>query len=87
MGRNLNSKVLVGITIAIIFSGTLISQEVMKKRLDREKIKVEKELEELKLKNKELTEEFDDSKTDEYIERMARERLGMIKKGEKVIID
>ncbi|MGL4481011.1 MAG: FtsB family cell division protein, partial [Lactococcus garvieae] len=37
--------------------------------------------------NDNLTNEFNDSKTDSYIERMARERLGMIKNGEKVVVD
>lgn len=87
MGKKLNFKLLIGIGITVIFVGTLISQEITKKRLSEEKIKVEKELQDLKSKNQELTEEFDDSQTDEYIERLARERLGMIKEGETVIID
>lgn len=87
MGKKLNFKLLIGVGITVIFVGTLISQEITKKRLSEEKIKVEKELQDLKSKNQELTEEFDDSQTDEYIERLARERLGMIKEGETVIVD
>lgn len=87
MGKRINAKFLVIISVGIIFAGTLVSQEITKKRLNEEKIKVEKELENLKKQNEELTEEFDDSKTDEYIERLARERLGMIKKGETVVVD
>lgn len=87
MGKKLNFKLLIGIGITVVFVGTLISQEITKKRLSEEKIKVEKELQDLKSKNQELTEEFDDSQTDEYIERLARERLGMIKEGETVIVD
>ena len=43
------------------------------------------QLNELKDKNKKLQNEVSQSSTDEYIEKMARERLGMIKEGEKVI--
>ena len=43
------------------------------------------QLNELQDKNKKLQDEVNQSSTDEYIERMARERLGMIKDGEKVI--
>ena len=43
------------------------------------------QLNELQDKNKKLQDEVNQSSTDEYIERMARERLGIIKNGEKVI--
>lgn len=72
--------------VAIIFVMSFIKQEITKKRLDDEKTKVEQQMESLKKENVELTEEIENSKSDAYVERLARERLGMIKKGEQVII-
>ncbi|MGL4762774.1 MAG: FtsB family cell division protein [Sarcina sp.] len=87
MRKKINAKVLALTGIGILFATTFIDQEIAKKKLNENKIKVEQELESLKQKNSELTEEFNNSKTDSYIERMARERLGMIKEGEKVVVD
>lgn len=82
-----NVKVLALAGVGILFATTFINQEITKKKLNDNKAKVEQELNDLKQKNIELTEEFNASKTDSYIERMARERLGMIKEGEKVVVD
>lgn len=87
MKRKLNGKIVALLGVSILCISTLVSQEVTKRRLQEEKEKVESQLESLTEKNKDLTNEFNDSKTDEYIERLARERLGMIKKGEKVVVD
>lgn len=41
----------------------------------------------LKEENKELQDEVELSKTDKYIEKLAREKLGLIKEGETPVID
>ncbi|MGL4654396.1 MAG: FtsB family cell division protein [Sarcina sp.] len=87
MKRKFNAKILALIGVGFLFATTFINQEIIKKKLNDNKTKVEQELKNLKQKNTELTEEFNASKTDSYIERMARERLGMIKEGEKVVVD
>ena len=87
MRKKINAKVLALTGVGILFATTFVNQEITKKKLNENKVKVEQELEGLKQKNIELTEEFNNSKTDAYIERMARERLGMIKEGEKVVVD
>lgn len=87
MKWKVNVKILALVGVGILFITTFINQEITKKKLNDTKVKVEQELKSLKQKNSELTEEFNNSKTDSYIERMARERLGMIKKGEKVVVD
>ena len=43
------------------------------------------EIRQLKETNSQLEEEMDNVNSDEYIEKMARERLGMVKKGEYVL--
>ena len=83
----LNVKRIALVGVSILCAGTLLNQEITKQRLNDEKKEIESKLESLTEQNKDLTNEFDDSKTDEYIERLARERLGMIKKGETVVVD
>ncbi|MGL4452140.1 MAG: FtsB family cell division protein [Sarcina sp.] len=87
MKRKINAKVLALTGVGLLFATTFINQEMTKKQLNDNKVRAEQELKNLKQKNSELTEEFNASKTDSYIERMARERLGMIKEGEKVVVD
>ncbi|MGL5634206.1 MAG: FtsB family cell division protein [Sarcina sp.] len=87
MRRKKSLRVFTCVGMAIIFIGTFVKLEFNKQRLNAEKQEVEQELDALKIKNDNLTNEFNDSKTDSYIERMARERLGMIKNGEKVVVD
>ncbi|WP_297436524.1 septum formation initiator family protein [uncultured Clostridium sp.] len=87
MKMKLNVKRIALVGVSILCAGTLMNQEITKRRLNDEKKEIESKLENLTQENKDLTNEFDDSKTDEYIERLARERLGMIKKGETVVVD
>jgi len=49
--------------------------------------KVESKIDEEKKKNDELKKEKDLLDTDEYVEKTAREKLGMVKKGERVFVD
>ncbi|MGL4741891.1 MAG: FtsB family cell division protein [Sarcina sp.] len=87
MKRKNNLRLFTCIGVCVIFIATFVKLEFNKLRLNEEKLKFEQELETLKTENASLTNEFNDSKTDSYIERMARERLGMIKNGEKVVVD
>ena len=45
----------------------------------------QKQLKELKDKNSKLEADLKKVESDEYIEKLIRERLGMIKEGEKVV--
>lgn len=75
------------ILVLSIFSVSYVRQEVAIRRVDEEKKSIEKELNRLNEESSKLTEDIKNSESDAYIEHMARERLGMIKKGEKVIIN
>ncbi|MBC2580879.1 septum formation initiator family protein [Clostridium sp. DJ247] len=55
-----------------------IKAEIFEKQMEQQKIKE---------KNEELQDEVKMSKTDMYIEKLARERLGLIKRGETPVID
>lgn len=79
-------KVVIMIVVALFVVG-FIRQEITMNRLSDQISEKHKQLEELESKNERLQDEVNQCNTDEYIERLARERLGMIKQGEKVIIN
>jgi cell division protein FtsB len=59
---------------------TLLELSAQKRELKKQKV-------ELQQVNREYQKKLENLKTPEEIERLARERLGMVKNGEKVIID
>lgn len=71
----------------IYFSYTFITQQQVLnkdiKKIDELKINIEKQ----NAINEELNEKKDLIGTDEYIEKIAREKLGMVKRNERVFID
>jgi len=79
------------IAIAVIFGLTMVVKGLMKQPTiasNNEKAKkIEAEIEEENKKIEELDNTIQKSGTDEYIEKIAREKLGMIKENEIVFID
>lgn len=64
-----------------------ISQQITMYRIGKE-VKAQQQEEQLaKDKNQKLQDEIKMSKSDAYIEKLARERLGLIKEGETPVID
>ncbi len=49
--------------------------------------KIQVQMDELRVKNSDLRKQVDQLKSDAYIEREARERLGLVKPGEKIILE
>ncbi|MGL5615858.1 MAG: FtsB family cell division protein [Sarcina sp.] len=87
MKKDVLVKRLGTVIVLSIFAFSFVKQQMVIKRIDDEKKNIEEELNRLNNENSELTLDIEESETDAYIEHMARERLGMIKKGEKVIIN
>lgn len=83
--KRMNLKNMVIIILIAIFVISYIRQEITMNKIQKEIAAKQTQLNELESKNKKLQDEVNQSSTDQYIERMARERLGMIKEGEKVI--
>ncbi|SFB14170.1 FtsB family cell division protein [Clostridium frigidicarnis] len=78
------------IIIALLIAYSVISvvnQQVKVNQIKKEMSKEETELDTLKEKNQKLQDEVDLSKTDLYIEKMARERLGYVKGNEIPVIN
>lgn len=76
---------LLGLAVYICIS--LISQQFDLSRLNSEEKVLDKEIAQAQKEAKELEDEKSLTNTDEYIERVARDRLGYTKKSEKVFID
>ena len=87
MKKNINLKIISVVLIIGIFSVSLIKQVVVLRRIKKEISTQTQELERLKEKNIKLQAELDRAQgNNEYLEKLARERLGLIKEGEQQII-
>ena len=83
--KRLTLRKIIIIFIFAIFIFNYIKQEITIKRIKEDIVISQKQLEELKNKNIELESDLKKTESDEYIENLIRERLGMIKDGEKVV--
>lgn len=86
MKKRLTINKVIIIVIFAVFIFSLIRQGVALKRI-KENLSVERQnLNQLKEENEKLQAEVESAQFDhEYIEKLARERLGLIKDGEQVI--
>lgn len=86
MKKRLTLNKVIIIVIFAVFIFSLIRQGVALKRI-KENLSVEKQnLNQLKEENEKLQAEVESAQSNhEYIEKLARERLGLIKDGEQVI--
>ena len=87
MKKKLTFTNIILILLISIFCISFIRQELAINRIDKQIVEKQKELEKLKETNDKLKNEAEMTSSDEYIEKQARERLGMIKPGEKVVIE
>ncbi|ABR32285.1 FtsB family cell division protein [Clostridium beijerinckii] len=71
----------------IFFAFSYIRQSMTMNRIQKEIDSKQVQLNEIKQKNERLQDEVDkiNSNSSDYLEKLARERLGMIKPGEKVV--
>jgi cell division protein FtsL len=83
--RQVTLKRLVIIFIFAVFIFNYIKQEITMRKIQEDIITSQNQLEELKNKNSKLEADLKKVPSDEYIEKLAREKLGMIKEGEKVV--
>lgn len=84
--KTLVKKILICFIILYI-GGTLVGQQFDIARLNREIDEIDGQIAEAKREGEVLASEMEASKTDEYAERVAREKLGYMKPYEKVFID
>ncbi|OGO80460.1 MAG: hypothetical protein A2Y21_11240 [Clostridiales bacterium GWC2_40_7] len=73
--------------IFIYFAYTAVGQQKILYMKDVELKKVQSEIDEETKENEKLKEEQEELNSDEFVEKTAREKLGMVKKGERVYFD
>lgn len=87
MKKNVNLKGIIVVLVIGVFSISLVKQLTVLRRIKNDITIQTKELEELKEKNVKLQAELDRAQSNnEYLEKLARERLGLIKDGEQQVI-
>lgn len=75
------------IVILSFFGLIFIKQQIIINRLNKEYKQLGDQLSKLKLQNEQLNEQFNIVKRSDYIEKMAREKLRLVKPGEILFID
>jgi cell division protein FtsL len=73
--------------IFIYLSYIAVNQQKLLYAKNLELDKIENKIEDEAKLNGELTKESEMIQSDEYVEKIAREKLGMVKKGERVYVD
>lgn len=87
MKKNINLKGIIVVLVIGVFSISLVKQLTVLRRIKNDIAIQTKELEELKEQNVKLQAELDRAQSNnEYLEKLARERLGLIKEGEQQVI-
>ncbi|WP_127837168.1 FtsB family cell division protein [Clostridium prolinivorans] len=86
MGKKFSLKKVLLVLAAVYIGYILISTQLAMNKIKKELTVSQQELIKLKDKNQKLQDEVNLSKTDAYIEKLARERLGLIKEGETPVI-
>ena len=81
------AKAAVLVSLCAYFICVLINQQCDLSKYKNISAEYNQKIQEANLKQKQLKDEHAQSSTDEYMERMAREKLGLIKANERVFVD
>jgi len=73
--------------VCIYVVGTLVKQQISLSQCDNLANEYENKIAAAKIEQQMLEDELEKAGTDEYIERTAREKLGLVKANERVFID
>lgn len=84
-GKLLKAVLLLFVCFYFIF--TLINQQIDLSKYKAVSADYSEKIQAANLEQKQLKDELDQTSTDEYMERMAREKLGLVKSNERVFID
>ncbi|WP_097027781.1 FtsB family cell division protein [Clostridium peptidivorans] len=86
MKKNVNFKKVVFFLLLIYAGYIFVNQQIIIGNIKKQVIQRKTELENLQEKNQKLQDEVKMSKSDSYIEKLAREKLNLIKEGEIPVI-
>ncbi|WP_102399464.1 FtsB family cell division protein [Haloimpatiens massiliensis] len=87
MKKKISFKKIILAILVVYMIGIFVNQQVTIGRVKEEKNQKKQELSAVKKKNNELQDQVQMSKSDGYIEKIAREKLNFIKKGETPVIN
>lgn len=73
--------------IAIVFAIILIKQQITIAKLNKQYRQYNEQMSKLKYVNSQLNDELKQAQRTDYIEKMAREKLGLVKPGEILFKD
>jgi len=81
-GRKVRTSTLLFLSIMTYVLGTLGLQELELRRLDREYRSIQAQIEHYEAENRQLEGEIELLNTDSFLEKLAREELGLVREGE-----
>lgn len=84
--KKFNIKKIVLLGVALYVGFIFVNQQIIMFRQHRDIQKYTSELNAIEEKYEDLQEEYKLSQDDAYIERIAREKLGLIKEGEQTVL-
>lgn len=87
MNKKFNIKNLIFLLLAVILVFSVIRQQSAMSRINKEIQTSKAQLEEKNQNNERLKEEASKAQSDEYLEKLARKELNMIKVGEKTAVN
>lgn len=87
MRIRIKGKSIIFILLVSYVCYVFVSQQITMKNIKKETAEKKIEQQKVKEKNQKLQDEVKMSTSDMYIEKLARERLGLIKQGETPVID
>jgi len=80
-------EIFILIGLFLYFTYIIFDQQAILDKRIAEMKDIEQKIEEEKVLHEELLREKENINSDEYIERIAREKFGLVKSGEKVFVD
>jgi cell division protein FtsB len=74
------------LTVALYFAAALAGELIATQRIDQQVVSLNHEIASLKTQNQELTGQVADAKSDAFVEREARDMLGLVKPGDYPVV-
>jgi len=78
---------LLGILLAVYIVYVLVAQQIAINQAHVKEIDIKNDIEKLIEENQQIEADLEKARDDQYLEKLARERLGLIKPGEIMFID
>jgi cell division protein FtsL len=87
MKKKRNIKKIIWGLVFIMFGSIFVKQQIILYRLNKQYKHYNEQLQKVKVINSQLKEQLKEAKRPEHVEKLAREKLGLVKPGEILFID